>query len=430
MELVRMKLADLRPNPANLRSEAGDIEALADLLDLTPGAPGEPMIPLVAMRDVNVGRIVDGHRRFEAMKKRGKVDGCNVLMCDDVEDRECAEKLIMLLTDAHQELGGDDFSKGLQEVMLLGLPESDVDKLARKKGAGRALRRAVEHNGGEKLEQLSLESAMAAQEVIDAGGTDEDYEEVMADKAPVVARDRVMRRIESRAKIEALEEKAREVGATLLPDEEMMAMSGYRYNYNLNVEDPDELAAVFAENPDVMFGYSEFGKVYGYSPIGERAGETGPTPEEAEAEKRAAELAESFSAAFSQIRAFFGSGSLASKPHLRDLTIDGFKEAIDFDGVVAAFPALEQVDGWTRVDGAVGYLERFPWNKVHVQYVKGIMRGDDNWWAGNNVPGMAELFDAALADGFRFDEASLPAKAAVESYMSGQEADSEDGEGE
>ncbi len=210
MELVRMRLADLRPNPANLRTEVDGIEELADLLELTPGAPGEPMIPLIAMRDANVGRIVDGHRRYFAMKERGKVDGCNVLMCDDLDDRERAEKLIMLLSDAHEELPAEDFSKGLQEVMLLGLPEDDVDKIARRKGTGRALRRAIEGNGG-KAEQVTIDRVLAAQSVIDAGGTDEDYADVMESDNFAFRRDSIVRNIEAERKRAELEEAIAEV---------------------------------------------------------------------------------------------------------------------------------------------------------------------------------------------------------------------------
>ena len=191
MELTRMKLADLRPNEANIRTEFQGIEELADRLDLTPGAPGEPMIPIVAVRDANVARIIDGERRYRAMKLRGKVEECNVFLCDSMEEAD--QTIAMLLSNDRENLSREDYSTGLQELLIMNVPEEKVDKMAGKP-VSRALRRAVAFNKG-KARQLSLDALLAASEVIDAGGTSEDYDLVAGSANYSYDRNRVINRI-------------------------------------------------------------------------------------------------------------------------------------------------------------------------------------------------------------------------------------------
>ena len=173
MELVRMKLADLRANPMNVRTSFAGLDELADRLELTPGRPGEPMYPIVAVRDANVARIVDGERRYRAMKRRRKVKECYVFLCDDMGEAEQA--VAILAANDRENLSDANVSAGYQQALMLGVPESDIDRLAGREGAGKALKRAIERSGG-KAVQLSLDQIAAADEFADS---DEDYRAVM-----------------------------------------------------------------------------------------------------------------------------------------------------------------------------------------------------------------------------------------------------------
>ena len=173
MELVRMKLSELRANPLNSRTRFGGLEELADRLELTPGRPGEPLLPLVAVRDANVARIVDGERRYRAMKKRKKVSECWVFLCDDMD--EAAQAMAMLAANDREQLDEGELCRGYQQALMLGVPEESVDLMAGRSGAGKVLRRAIERNGG-KAVQLSLDQLAAADEFADS---DEDYRAVL-----------------------------------------------------------------------------------------------------------------------------------------------------------------------------------------------------------------------------------------------------------
>ena len=210
MELTRMKLADLRPNEANVRKEFTGIEELADRLDLTPGAPGEPMIPIVAIKDANVARIVDGERRYRAMKLRGRVKECNVLLCDDMSEADQA--IAMLLGNDRENLSKEEYSKGLQELLILNVPEATIDKMAGKPVA-KALRRAVDLNKG-KAQQLSIDALIAANEVLDAGGSKEDYDLVAQSNNYAYDRNRIINKIKDEKECEEREAAIAEVVET------------------------------------------------------------------------------------------------------------------------------------------------------------------------------------------------------------------------
>ena len=81
--LERVPLSKLRPKEINPRSDFGDLDAFAAEFDDNPVFPGEPWTPPIVYRDANVYRIVDGERRYRAMKKAGKVSLEEVLDSDD-----------------------------------------------------------------------------------------------------------------------------------------------------------------------------------------------------------------------------------------------------------------------------------------------------------------------------------------------------------
>lgn len=171
--LERVPISKLRPKEINPRSDFGDLEALAAEFDDNPVFPGEPWTPPIVYRDANVFRIVDGERRYRAMKKAGKVKECNAYVFDSMED--AVAMLVMLDTNGKMKLSEGEWSAGLQQALMLGVPEEKVDARAGSKCAG-ALKRQIKRQGG-KVSQLSIDQLVAADEFADDADA---YEEIMS----------------------------------------------------------------------------------------------------------------------------------------------------------------------------------------------------------------------------------------------------------
>lgn len=161
--LERVPISKLRPNKDNVRKEFGDLDAFAAEFDDNPVYPGEPWQPLIVYRDANVFRIVDGERRYRAMKKAGKVKECNAYVFDTMDDAVAV--LVMLDTNSKQLLNENEFSFGLQMALILGIPEERVDVRAGSKVSA-AVKRQIARQGG-KAAQMSIEQMIAADEYAD-----------------------------------------------------------------------------------------------------------------------------------------------------------------------------------------------------------------------------------------------------------------------
>lgn len=202
MKLKRMRLADLRESPLNPRTSftVAGLEALADSMELTPGAPGEPLVPIIAVADGNVARVIDGARRLRAMKRRGKVSECWVMLCEGYGEADQA--VAMLAADEREALTEANRGAHFQTMLMLGVPEEVVDKAARKPVA-RALRSHLERTGG-KVDTVPIGQLLAAEEVADDAGS---YQRIMeaGDRWEIVARS-VRREREEAAEAAALEE--------------------------------------------------------------------------------------------------------------------------------------------------------------------------------------------------------------------------------
>ena len=74
MQLKRVKTEDVYPSEGNPRRDFGDLDALAASFALNPAHPGEPMTPPLLVQDGGVYRIVDGERRWRAMRKAGTAE--------------------------------------------------------------------------------------------------------------------------------------------------------------------------------------------------------------------------------------------------------------------------------------------------------------------------------------------------------------------
>lgn len=169
MELREINVEDVYPDEKNPRKDFGDIEALAESCMLNAVSPGEPVNPIVVVQDGGIYRIVDGERRYKAMK-RNRLSRCHAVVCEDMD--EANVMVAMVATDDKQQLSEVERSRGVQQMMLLGVDPESVEKAGRiPKGSFAKLRRAraaVDDAG----DDMTLERMLAIAE-FDAEGDDD-----------------------------------------------------------------------------------------------------------------------------------------------------------------------------------------------------------------------------------------------------------------
>ena len=159
MRTVRVKAAQVVPDPNNPRKCFDNIEALAASFDSNSVTPGEPFIPPILVQDGSYYRIVDGERRVRAMKMLG-LDEFTANLADDVD--EAYSLAAMVATDSKQALTELEKSRGVQQMLALGVDPVQVEKASGIKGAAR-VKRGMQVAGG-KAETMSIEHLMAIQE--------------------------------------------------------------------------------------------------------------------------------------------------------------------------------------------------------------------------------------------------------------------------
>lgn len=142
MQLIKIPIEDIYPDDKNPRKDFGDIKALAESFELNTLNPGEPVNPIVVVQDGGIYRIVDGERRYRAMKLN-KLSSCSAVVCEDMD--EANAQIAMLATNDKQPLSPLEISRGVQQQLLLGVDPVKVEKSARmKSGSADKARRARE----------------------------------------------------------------------------------------------------------------------------------------------------------------------------------------------------------------------------------------------------------------------------------------------
>lgn len=162
MKTEKIRLADVLPNPNNPRKDFAGIEELAASFGANVKAPGEPFIPPILVKDGSRYVIVDGERRIRAMRKLG-VDEFTANVAEDMEEADTFAA--MVATDSKQPLSELEKSRGVQQMLLLGVDPVRVEKAAGIKGAAR-IRKAMGKVGG-KSETMSIEHLLAIEELSD-----------------------------------------------------------------------------------------------------------------------------------------------------------------------------------------------------------------------------------------------------------------------
>lgn len=174
MEASKCKVAlrDIVPSETNPRGDFGDISALAETIRATGG---EPVNPPVLVRDGNVCRIVDGERRYRALCEIYGADSereVDAIVYDTLD--EANELVAMLATDDKKLLTEAEVSRGVQQMLILGV---DTERAARASRAPRGKVTAMRMMAARAPEgvQITLDQALAASEL-----PDEDAEAVLA----------------------------------------------------------------------------------------------------------------------------------------------------------------------------------------------------------------------------------------------------------
>lgn len=199
-EKMAVPLRDIVPSGQNPRRDFGDIKALAAAIEATGG---EPVNPPVVVRDGNVYRIVDGERRYRALRELHKGDDgfeATVLAADGMDAAN--ELVAMLATDDKQPLTEEERARGVQQMLVLGV---DTERIERSSRATRGQIAAARMVGAAVPEgaQVTLDQMLAASEFSDEA----DVEAVLG--AGEAWRTKVSD-IRRREKMERLMERARE----------------------------------------------------------------------------------------------------------------------------------------------------------------------------------------------------------------------------
>ena len=228
MQLKRVKTEDVYPSEGNPRRDFGDLDALAASFALNPAHPGEPMTPPLLVQDGGVYRIVDGERRWRAMRKAGTAE-FDAVVCEDWGDADAA--LAMLATDDKKPLDDAERSRGAQRCLLLGVEPEKVERAVRKKGMARVRRVASEI--GAEAETMSLDHLLAVARF-------------SGERAVRVARE-CDREIETERAVAAFDEAAERLGVEL-HGQKSFDTSGYAYD--CRADSPKGFEAKAADDPE------------------------------------------------------------------------------------------------------------------------------------------------------------------------------------
>lgn len=164
MQLEKVSIEDIYPDDKNPRKDFGDIKALAESFELNTLNPGEPVNPIVVVRDGGICRIVDGERRYHAMK-HNKLAVCNAVVCEDMD--EANAQIAMLTTNDKQPLTPLEISRGVQQQLLLGVDPIKVEKSARMKPGTASKVATARALIDDAAEDMTLDRMLAIEEFAD-----------------------------------------------------------------------------------------------------------------------------------------------------------------------------------------------------------------------------------------------------------------------
>ena len=217
MQLQVIPLSSIEPDKKNPRKDFGDLRALADSFNLNEMNPGEPINPPVVVKDGSVYRIVDGERRYRAMKMNNLRE-CRAVVCDGMDQANAM--MAMLATDDKLALTEVEKSQGVQQMLLLGVDPDKVEKAGKmKRGSHKGVIRAV-YSVGEAAKTMTLDQLLVI-DGFECDGDDDAVARLIAkpdpdDFAAEVAK--IKREREAEAKVEAFRSACKAAGVEVVEE--------------------------------------------------------------------------------------------------------------------------------------------------------------------------------------------------------------------
>lgn len=431
MELMEIPVEDIHPDEKNPRKDFGDIAALAESCMLNALNPGEPVNPIVVVRDGGIYRIVDGERRYKAMCKN-KLKRCHAVVCEDLD--EANAMVAMVATDDKRQLTEIERSRGVQQMLLLGVDPERVERAGRlpKGSAARVsrARQAVDDAG----DDMTLDRMLAIAEFDEAG--DEEAVERLTNCREAEwqnVADRIKEQRAKEGKIAALKKACEEVGIELA---EGRPISDPAWKWSKDASDPGEIAATAEQMPEGYAAYLYDGSYQGplvefYRPAeAEKA-----NPEKAERRVRLKTAQDARIASETSRLAWFHEriGDLDSMPnvmeHVEDAALAGYdgvgKHVDDYEKAVGS-----EIDrSFCPVLAAYGYRKASKSMELVEWIVEELVDGDVPSYRLSVIGRFVEWLEAFEADGYEPAEADLVLKRLCEAELAGDEEE-EDDEGE
>lgn len=154
MQLKEISLEDVFPSESNPRQDFGDIEAFADSFE-----DGQPNIPIIVAQEGGIYSIVDGERRYRAMKVLG-TKRTNALVCESQSDADTM--VAMVAADNKKQLTPVELSRGIQQALHFADVER-VEKVSGRKSLGRVKRARAKVQ--DAADDMSLDRLLAIDEL-------------------------------------------------------------------------------------------------------------------------------------------------------------------------------------------------------------------------------------------------------------------------
>lgn len=251
MQLEVVNIEDVYPDENNPRQKFDGIDELAESFELNKERPGEPFTPPILVRDGGIYRIVDGERRYKALKKRRKTS-FTANVCDDMD--EANTLMAMLATDNKQPLSELEKSRGVQQMLLLGVDPVQVDKTT--KGANAKRIKRTMDKIGDAAEDMTLDRMLAIDEFSD----DPDIVEKLTnctDKAWEGIADNARRERKTKQEMAAIKEALIKKGYRVVDEQPE------DYYYNGAIRRAKDVEAINDDPNEVVFKLSSYdGKSY------------------------------------------------------------------------------------------------------------------------------------------------------------------------
>lgn len=417
MELREISVEDVYPDDKNPRNDFGDIVALAESCMLNALNPGEPVNPIVVVADGGIYRIIDGERRYKAIKRNG-LKRCHAVVCEDVD--EANAMVAMLATDDKRQLSDIERSRGVQQMLLLGVDPEKVERAGRMaKGSAARIRRAraaVDDAG----DDMTLDRMLAIAEFEEAGDAEavDRLASCRESEWPGVAHE-ARKSLQDRKKREALERACEEAGIQL---SETRLMNSPEWRWVEDADDPDSLASVAAEMSKGYAAHVYCGSYRGpivefYKPVSDEDDKA--DPEEVERNRRIEEVEAMMEDGIERRRRWFAATveDEAACSHVKSAFMLAFFDHSD--------------NGWQRQPGdvVVGFVEEtglhmhggisYKARGAFAAYLyetengemapsnmpQALVLGSDNNWYAEKATEWLDWMDLCIKDGYEPDDA-------------------------